>query len=169
MRAGRVSADTFVVSFERVPLWQETPSPLAPTYTFQLILRADGTVQYRYGALVALPGTWSAGMQGAPDRGQSLGCKRPLPLAGRTFTAHNQPLPSRWLSALPAQLVVAPQATAVITAQLAGTVWVPWRSAPYAAAVRLLTDDPLQPVADLPVSALIDRPPWERWLPWVVR
>ncbi|MGH2522808.1 MAG: S8 family serine peptidase, partial [Anaerolineales bacterium] len=94
VRAGPVSSNTFVVSFENVPPWRETPDPAGPTNTFQMALHADGRVQFIYGNMDALPGKWSVGVSQDIHRAQGLGCNHaPLALSGRSWTLRNQPLP----------------------------------------------------------------------------
>src|SRR5262249_39805572 len=59
VRFGNTDPDTFVVSFEQVPPWRQIPNPFGPTYTFQLVLHANGQVEFLYGAMGALPERWS--------------------------------------------------------------------------------------------------------------
>jgi subtilisin family serine protease len=170
VRAGAVMSDTFVVSFEGVPPWSEAPDPAPPTYTFQLALHADGRVQFIYGALGALPEKWAIGVSQDVTRGQGLACQtKPLLLAGRSWSWLNQPAPGNWLSAAPTDLIVPPESSATLTATLSGLGYVPWRTEPFAALIRLTTNDPAQPVVDIPATASVGAPPYRFWMPIVGR
>jgi hypothetical protein len=171
VRAGRVAADTFVVSFENVPPWRETPDPAGPTFTFQLALHADGRVRFLYGAMGSLPGRWSVGASYDAGRGQSVACYRPpQPLSGRSWTLQNQPSPAVWLRGAPGALTVPPGDSAVLTATLSGLGYVPWRSDPFVGVLRLTTNDPARPTVDVPASVLVTTPPSDiLWLPVVRR
>lgn len=166
VRAGAVTSATFVVSFEAVPPWRQTPDPLGPTLTFQLALHMDGRVQFIYGDVEALPGKWSAGFAWDVNRGQSLACNHaPLPLTGRSWSFRNQPRPDQWLSAAPISLTLPANTSQLITATLTGFGYVPWRTLPFEGVIRLNTNDPRQLVADLPALALVGPPPYTLWLP----
>jgi subtilisin family serine protease len=169
VRAGRVLSDTFVVSFENVPPWRETPDPGAPTYTFQLVLHADGRVRFLYGPMGTLSGRWGVGVSSGA-RGQSLACHhQPLSLAGREWALLNQPLPEHWVTGAPQALTVAPGQSALLTATLRGAGYFPWRDGPFSAFLRLTTDDPLWPTVDIPATVFIGQPPHVAWLPVVSR
>lgn len=166
VRAGQVTSDTFVVSFENVPPWRSPPDPLGPTYTFQLALHSDGRVQFVYGNMEALPGKWSTGLAWDVSRGQSLACHQsPVALSGRSWSFYNQPAPNVWLSAAPVSLTLSANTSQGITATLAGFGYVPWRALPFEGVIRLTTNDPRQPSADIPAIALVEPPPYTVWLP----
>ncbi len=166
VRAGRVTSDTFVVSFENVPPWRPTPDPLGPTFAFQLALHSDGRAQFIYGDVSATPGKWSAGLAWDINRAQGLACNlAPLALTGRSWSFRNQPLPSLWLSAAPLNLTLSANTSQIITATLNGFGYVPWRALPFEGVIRLNTNDPRQLVADIPATALVGSPPYTMWLP----
>ena len=166
VRAGRVLSDTYVVSWEAVPPWQEDPAPNPPTYTFQLVLHADGRVQFIYGAMGDLPGRWGVGVSYDLTRAQNLACHRnPQPLTARTWTLRNQPSPALWLSGMLVTQTVMPGETAVLTASLAGLGYVPWRTEPFTGQLRLTTNDPTQAAVDIPAGLSVGAPPYVFWFP----
>jgi hypothetical protein len=170
VRAARVDAGTYVVSFEGVPPWQEEPAPDAPTYTFQLVLRSSGQVEYRYGAMGPMPARWSMGMGYDGQRGQRLACyKSPAELADRLWRMHNQPAPALWLGVAPSHLSVAPGETRTLSALLAGFGYAEWHPGPFTGVVRLTTNDPSRPVVDVPVTASVGEPPYQAWYPVIGR
>ncbi|MEP7355832.1 MAG: S8 family serine peptidase, partial [Anaerolineales bacterium] len=167
VRFGPAAPDTFVVSFEQVPPWRQTPDPSGPTYTFQLALHADGEIEFLYGEMGPLPAQWSVGTAYDHDRGLRLGChKTPVELGGRAWSLHNQPAPGPWLSALPSSLTLAPGASAELFAVLSGFGYAPWHPGVSAGVLRLNTNDPAAPVIDLPAAATVGPAPYEvRLLP----
>ncbi len=170
VRAGRVSGDTFVVSFENVPPWRDPPDPSGLTYTFQLVLHSDGRVRFLYGAMGSLPARWGVGVSHDAVRGQSLACYRaPASLAGQGWTLRNQPPPALWLGGAPEALTVPPGGSASLTAALRGLGYVPWRAEQFVAVLRLTTNDPAWPVVDIPAALSVGAPPYSVWLPIVRR
>ena len=171
VRAGRVASDTYVIGFENVPPWSETPQPTDPVYSFQIALHAGGTIDYIYGDMGALPPKWSAGVSDSVTRGQSLGCyQTQAPLAHQSWTLENQSPPNQWLAGAPGTLSLPPGGQAVITATLRGFGYLAWRIDPFASVLRLTTDDPLQPVVNVPVQVQVTTPAsffW--WVPAVSR
>jgi hypothetical protein len=172
VRAGALDGDTFVVSWEDVPPWRETPDPGGPTFTFQIILRSTGAVEYRYGQIGALPWPWSAGVFGGENRAQILACMRGgdvTALTGTGWRLQNQPPPGVWLSGSPATLIVPPDGSTTVTATLLGLGYVPWRAEPFAATLRLTSNDPLQPITDLAAQVSAGPPAAQLWLPLIGR
>jgi hypothetical protein len=170
VRAGPVDAETYVVSFEGVPHWQEEPTPDAPTYTFQLVLRSSGQVEYRYGAMGPLPTRWSVGMAYDGERGERLACNRtPAELANRLWRLHPQPAPGLWLGVTPAHLQLAPGETRTLSALLTGAGYAEWHPGPFMGVVRLTTNDPSRPVVDVPATATVGKPPHQAWYPLIGR
>lgn len=172
IRAAQVTSDTFVVSFEGVPRWDTHPGPHVPTYTFQLALNSSGIVRYNYGQLGALPLRFSVGMQSSSSRGQSVSCGSEgdtPPGAGLALELEGQPQPSRWLSVDKTNLALAPGETTVLTVQLSGLAPWPWRTRPYSAAIKLQSNDPLLPVADLPAQLSVGSAPYSLTLPIIQR
>jgi subtilisin family serine protease len=170
VRFARVSPDTFVVSFEKVPPWRETPDPSGPTYTFQLVLHANGQIQYLYGLMGALPDRWSVGASFDVTRGQSLACyKQSTVLSGTAWSLRNQPSSSFWLSASVPGVAVLPGATTTLNAVLSGYGYAAWHPDPFQGTLRLTTNDPAQPTVDLPAQALVGDAPYRTVLPVVSR
>jgi hypothetical protein len=156
IRAGQVDSDTFVVSFEAVPLWQQEPIPPPPTYTFQVALHATGQAEFLYGEMGVLPARWSAGLAHSQQRGQGLACyKAPAELSGHLWRMYNQPEPALWLEVEPAGQWVAPGATAVVTAHLHGQGYAAWHPDPFLGPLRLTTNDPAQPTVTITATAQI--------------
>jgi len=57
-----------------------------------------------------------------------------------------------------------------VNARLYGLGYVPWRASPFASVVRFTTNDPLQPVVDVPAEDWVtSAPSIFEWLPLVVR
>jgi len=170
IRAGKVASDTFVVSYENVPPWQQTPQASPPRYTFQIILRANGHVEFRYGAMGALPSKWAVGVGDSAERGVHIACylKTPsLALANRQWALRNQPQPNLWLAAQPTTLTIPPNSSHMLTATLSGLGYVPWNLGPFLGALRLNTNDPLQPFVDIPAQLIAGPPSDFVWLPVV--
>lgn len=170
VRFAQVNPTTFVVSFEHVPPWRQTPDPNGPTYTFQLVLHANGKIEFVYGAMGALPDRWSVGASFDATRGQSLACYRTDPIAGGTqWGLHNQPQPSLWLGANPIDLTIEPGHSASIAAVVSGFGYAAWHPNPFAGTLRLFTNDPGQASVDLPASASVGPPPYQLVLPVISR
>jgi subtilisin family serine protease len=168
IRAGRFNADTFVVSYEEVPLWQD-PSitmTLAPTYTFQISLHSDGRVQYHYGEMTRLPSRWSIGASYGLNRGQAIACApQSTALGGRTWTLRNQASAQLWLYGPSATVTIPPQSSAVLTGMLRGFGHTPWRSQPAEGVLRLLTNDPRRSVVHIPGFVQVGAPPYRQFYP----
>jgi hypothetical protein len=170
IRYARVDPATFVVSFERVPPWRQTPDPAGPTYTFQLALHADGNVEFLYGDMGALPYNWSVGASFDTTRGQSLACYRSAPvMPGTAWRLRNQPASSLWLSASQGNLNIEPGQSATIDAILTGYGYAAWHPDPFMGTLRLLTNDPRQASVDVAAEASVGPPPYNFVLPIVSR
>ena len=172
VRAGKLNSTTYVISWENVPPWRETPDPSGPTFTFQIVLRANGWAEYRYGAMGNLPWRWGVGMLGGAGRGHNLACYKggaPQSLTGQRWQMKNQPTPGVWLSGSPTTFTVPPYGTANLNVTLSGLGFVPWRIEPFEAVARLATNDPLQPQADLPAQVKAGPPAAVVWLPLIGR
>jgi subtilisin family serine protease len=170
VRAGHVTSDTFVISFEAVPPWEQSPSPDPPTYTFQVALHASGQVEFLYGDMGILPARWGAGAGHSQQRGQSLACfKSPLELSGRWWQMHNQPLPSVWLAAAPAEAWIAPGASTLLTASLHGYGYVPWHPGPFAGPLVLNSNDPSQRSLVITATATVAAAPFAFYAPIIHR
>lgn len=167
VRAGAVAPDRYVISFEGVPHWQpEGREEPAPTYTFQLVLHADGAAEFLYGEMGEMPTYWSVGVSTAFARGQGIAChKAPISLVGRRWLLRNQPSPAQWLYAEPESLTIAPGEAASMTVGLAGNSPAPWRGVPYRAHLQLETNDPALPTLQLPVRLAVEPPPRQLTLP----
>lgn len=172
IRAGKVASDTFVVSYENVPPWQQTPEANPPRYTFQIILRANGRAEFRYGAMGSLPSKWAVGAGTSAERGMNVTCYLKTPsftLANRQWTLRNQPLPNVWLAAQPTALTIPANGSQTLTATLSGLGYVPWNLGPFVGALRLNTNDPLQPFVDISAQLTAGPPSKFVWLPVVQR
>lgn len=172
IRAGQVLSDTFVVSYEAVPLWQEATitNTLAPTFTFQISLHSDGRVQYRYGAMGTLPPRWGVGAGNDAVRGQSLACNRqPQSLSGRTWTLRNQASARLWLQMPPQTSTIAPNTSITLQATLIGLGYTPWREQYAEGVLRLSTNDPHQPTISLAAQVKVGAPPYQLALPVLAR
>jgi subtilisin family serine protease len=170
VRAGQVDTNTYVISFEQVPPWQQTPDPSGPTYTFQLVLHADGNVDFLYGALGALPDRWAAGASNDDARGAGLACFRSGTLEANTvWRLRNQPDSRFWLSASTTGLTLQPGQSAQFEARLSGFGFAAWHTDPFQGVLRLLSNDPLQPSVDIPARASVGPPTDQVVLPLVTR
>lgn len=166
VRAGALTTDTFVVSFEAVPPWQWTPVPNPPTYTFQMAFHAAGEVELLYGHMGTPAWNWAVGAQTITGRGQNLACHAaPTALAGTGWALTNQPESARWLALEPANLSLPPYSSATLSATLRGLGYVPWRVHPLVGALELRSDDPRQPLLTLPVTMRPAPPPFSLWVP----
>jgi hypothetical protein len=111
-------------------------------------------------------------MFGGAGRGHNLACYKgtdPQALSGLRWRMKNQPVPSIWLGGLPATLTVPPNGTANLSVTLSGLGFVPWRTEPFEAVVRLATNDPLLPQADLPAQVKPGAPAAVIWMPMIGR
>ncbi|MCC7362479.1 MAG: S8 family serine peptidase [Anaerolineales bacterium] len=170
VRAAAVDAATFVVSYEAVPLWQETTSPPPPTYTFQIVLHAVGDIEFLYGAMGALPNRWGVGMAYDLGRGQTLACyKAPVELAHTRWQVRNQPLPSLWLQPQSAAFTIAPGETATLTARLSGFGYAAWHPDPLVGHLLLTTNDPARPTVTISATVSVAAPPHTFSLPLIHR
>jgi subtilisin family serine protease len=156
VRFAQVNATTFVVSFEQVPPWRQKPDPAGPTYTFQLVLHANGNVEFLYGPMGGLPDRWSVGASFDETRGQQLACYRTNPiLSGTVWQLRNQPDSNLWLHASTSALEVEPGQSVAFDAVLSGYGYAGWHTDPFVGTLRLLSNDPGQPSVDLPARASI--------------
>jgi subtilisin family serine protease len=168
VRAAAVDAETYVISFEAVPLWHEAATPPAPTYTFQIVLHADGAIEYLYGAMGELPDRWGVGIGYDFTRGLRLACqKAPADLSGTVWRMRNQPLPSLWLAADPLALNIAPGETLTLTARLTGSGAASWHPDPLIGWLQLTTNDPALPTVELTATASMGPAPFVQFLPVV--
>ncbi|HEY1011623.1 MAG TPA: hypothetical protein VGE07_02890, partial [Herpetosiphonaceae bacterium] len=168
IRAGQVNADTFVVSYERVPMFSSQPlRPDEPTFTFQIIARSSGEVQFRYGQMGALPQRWAVGAIPADSGGQSIACHAmSQALPARTWTLLKQPPAPIWLEIDPEdELEIPPGGQAVITATLRGAGYAPWRLGPLRGRIELATNDPRQLWASLDARLTLLAPAFQAWIP----
>jgi hypothetical protein len=177
IRAAQVDSETYVISFEQVPLFQQ-PSILspAPVYSFQAVLRQSGLIQYLYGPLGDMPQRYSVGYAARVSGGYSLFCSTSAapakagPLEGQAWSLEHQRSPSHWLGSSPSPLVIAPGQSSSLTATLWGNVgWLAQRQAPYLGRLVLSSNDPLQPSLQLLARLRIGPPPYQQFLPRYVR
>jgi hypothetical protein len=168
IRAGRVASDTYVVSFEAVPIWtRDTPAEERPTFTFQVALHADGEVEFLYGEMGAMPDRWSAGTSTTFERGQGIGCyRKPERLEGRRWRLRNQPSPTDWTRVEPDFLSVLPGRRAEFTVSLGGAAVAPWLDH-YEGVVRVTTNDFHRRVLEIPVQVTIEEAPYHISAPFI--
>lgn len=170
VRFAQVNTSTFVVSFEQVPPFRPTPDPAGPTYTFQLVLHANGNVEFLYGAMGALPDRWSVGTSFDQTRGQQLACYRTNPiLSGTAWRLRNQPNSNLWLGASTSALNIKPGQSVAFDAILSGFGYAAWHTDPFVGTLRLLTNDPSQPSVDLQAHASVGPAPYQFVLPVINR
>jgi subtilisin family serine protease len=168
VRAGHVTSSTYVVSFENVPPWRETPDPDGATYTFQLALHANGAIEFVYDQMHGLPSRWSAGAFFSTERSHRLACHRTsIDLSGRTWRLRNQPAPSVWLSTNPQTLIIPPGRSASLEVILSGFGYVTWLERPMQGVVRLATNDPGSPLVELAAQVSVGPAPHSLRLPFV--
>ena len=111
------------------------------------------------------------GVSQSATRGQNLACYRTAQtLGGRSWSLENQSWPALWLNGEPAALTLPPGGSATLMATLRGFGYVDWRTDPFAGVLRLTTNDPLQPVVDLPAQVRVTTPaPYPLWFPLIGR
>ncbi|MFD3165923.1 S8 family serine peptidase [Herpetosiphon sp. NSE202] len=153
IRAGNLDPDTFVASFENVPLWQDENSVTpAPTYSFQIIIKRSGLVEYRYASMDSVPSKWGIGTHSTTSLAQAIGCHQSHEyLTTQNWHLRNQPTSAQWLSVQPSSLTIAPNQQAIMQVQLKGFGAMAWLQHPALGVVRLNTNDPRQ--AQIAVSA----------------
>jgi hypothetical protein len=170
VRFASIDPNTFVISFEHVPPWRQTPDPTGPNYTFQLVLHAGGQVEFLYGPMGTLPDRWSVGVSQSATRGQLLTCYREdAALSGTVWRLRNQPDSSQWLSTGVDELTVQPGHTAILQARLSGYGFVVWHPDPFSGILRLLSNDPGQPQVDLSAQVLVGPAAFHTSLPVIAR
>jgi hypothetical protein len=81
-------------------------------------------------------------------------------LEGVAWAMRNQPPPAVWLRAEPRQVVVAPGGQADLSAILSGFGYAPEYAQPYQGVLRLATNDPSQPTADVPYAVYVEPAPY---------
>ncbi len=170
IRAGKLNADTFVASYEQVPLWQDENVPtLAPTYSFQLIIERSGRVEYRYGAMGYLPIRWGVGTHSNSSNAQALGCHQSHEsIATHNWQLFNQPTSQQWLSVTPTSLTIAPNQQATLNVQLNGFGALSWVQQPAVGVVQLNSNDPRQPQPELTTNAVLQPAPYHTYANTIV-
>jgi subtilisin family serine protease len=168
IKAGLADPDTFVISYEGVPP-RSTTLPIPATYTFQVVFRRDGKIEYRYGPMGAMPSRWAIGMSATQERAQSLGCfEEPLYLGYRGWEMLNQPSPRDWTVVDDeSPITIAPGDSAFIPIGFRGYSPAPWLTAPMRARVQLQSNDLYHPTTDLHTAVTIGAAPHHVWLGFV--
>ena len=170
VRFGLVDPDTFVVSFEHVPPWRQKPDPAGPTYTFQLVLHANGNVEFLYGPLGALPDHWAVGASFSDTRGQQLACYQTEPVLPHTvWRLRNQPNSQLWLSASTGKFTLGPGQTIRFNAILSGFGYAAWHPDAFKGVLRLISNDLAQATVDVAAQASVGPAPYQTVLPMVAR
>jgi len=166
IRAAQVS-EGFIISFEAVQLKDE-PSK---RFSFQVLLRPDGRIQFHYKQVGALPGVTTVGLQHSSSEFQEFGCGQTLPLTNNlALEFRPQPRSTTWLS-LPRETkgAVTSQQEKSFTLRLN---WVsPVGKQPYRSKLLLKSNDPRQPSVSLPVELTTNPNPALQtiWLPLIIK
>jgi subtilisin family serine protease len=168
-RAGAVRygtlGSTFVLSYEGVPL---SGGPPDETYTFQVLLHADGRLVYQYKSLAQRTSAMSAGLQRTPWEYQQIGCGANLAVRdGLAIELRPQPSSKNWLRVSPDSGVIAPGASATVQVELAWTRL--GAAGPLRAEVQIASNDPRRALVTLPVRLRAAPAPHEQWLMFVMR
>jgi subtilisin family serine protease len=161
--------DSFVVSFEDVPLHSKPPDPDAPTYSFQVVLARDGSMLFTYKDLAALPRELSVGIQHTNKSIQSIGCGETSPImSDLTLDMRPQPGAQRWIDiGLTSSGTLLPGWGAVVRIDID---WVPpFRAQPYRSGVLFESNDPWYPSVRLPVYMTTEPAPHSLFLPLAVQ
>jgi subtilisin family serine protease len=156
---------TFVLTYEGVP---RADGPLDETYTFQVLLHADGRLVYQYKSLARRTSHMSAGLQRTPWDYQQIGCGADLAVHdGLAIEWRPQPASSSWLRVSPDSGVIAPGTSATLFVTLR---WVrPGVFGPLRAQIQLTSNDPRRPSSMLPIELRARQAPHEQWLMFVMR
>lgn len=164
IKAGLVDPDTFVVSYEGIP--PRTTNPIPATYTFQVVFRRDGKIEYRYGQMGAMPLRWAVGMSATQERAHSFGCfEEPLNLGYRGWQMLNQPSPRDWTvvdDEIP--ITIPPGGTVSVPIGFRGFSPAPWLDSPMHARVQFRTNDIYHPTTDIHTAVTIAPAPYQVWL-----
>jgi Subtilase family/Carboxypeptidase regulatory-like domain len=164
VRAAPVGADAFVISYEAIPLGQEA-SPA--TYTFQVVLYADGRITMRYGQIGALPGQLLVGVQRISGDTLTLGCGRDAPISsGLSIELRPQPSSAHWLRDTGISGRVAAGATVDVPLTVS---WLPPGPWPYRGRIRVITSDPFQSEGILQLEARPRLAPFQLVMPLLAR
>jgi subtilisin family serine protease len=167
-RGGRVHAahlahDTVVVSYEQVPLRDAVTDE---TYSFQVVLHADGRIVFRYGELGVLPQQLGVGVQHVPGDDQTLGCGSAAPPAtGLAMELRPQPAADFWLSgATIGSVQPGSQNQAMLTAS-----WLPPGAWPFRGRVRVVSSDPTHMLSEVTFTVAPISAPYRSIQPLIVR
>lgn len=163
VRYGTVS-DQFVVSYEQVPLRDGDPNA---TYTFQVVLLADGRIQFQYQQLAALPSRASVGVQRSPFDILQIGCGPTTPIHdGLLIELRPQPSSQLWLATNVVSGTLQPGERTDIPIRVG---WLrPGTHAPYYQGhVRFSSNDALHRDIAVPVQLYPRRALYEQWLLFV--
>lgn len=165
IKAGLADPDTYVISYEGVPLRDPTAAPGATRYTFQVVFRRNGTIEYRYGSMGAMPSRWAIGMSSTQERAQGLGCfEEPRLLGFRGWQLLNQTSPRTWMGLQDtSSLTIFPGGFVEIPIGFRGYSPAPWLNAPMHGRVELLTNDQRHPAADIPTRVAITSASHHTW------
>jgi subtilisin family serine protease len=165
IKAGLVDEDTYVVSYEAIPL-RDNYAPNPPRYTFQVVLRRNGTIEYRYGQMGALPSRWAVGMNSKPERGQSLGCfESPVRLGYQGWQMMNQTSPLHWMAVedtLP--IVIPPGGEKDVSIGFHGYSPSPWLTRPMVGRVQLQSNDIRHPLVNVTAQVTMGLPPYRNFV-----
>jgi subtilisin family serine protease len=166
-RGGRIrygtlpNRKTFVLSYENIPLHS---GPISATYTFQALLHDDGRIGFQYKQLAMLPDKLSVGVQHAATQLQQVACGARAPLYnGLAIELRPQAPTSLWLPGDGSEGVVLPGSQQIISVSLS---WVrPTWPGIYRGRIHIDSSDPTNASITLPVQAVFQPAPYQRWLP----
>lgn len=161
VRYGTITdTNTFVLSYEDVPLHN---GPADRTYTFQVLLHADGRVVFQYKTLAELPQDLSVGIQRTLLDAQQIGCGRTTPIRdGLAIEMRPQPLPSLWLKSVAVDGELPPGEQVPLDVMLSWVV--PQLQQPYRGRLEITSTDPMRPIVIVPVEVATLPAPYQQLL-----
>jgi subtilisin family serine protease len=153
---------TFVLSYEKVPLHT---GPLDQTYTFQVLLHADGRIVFQYRRLARLPSLLAVGVQWSINDYMALGCGVASPIHdGLAIELQPQLDASTWLHVDGASGTLPPAAERRITVK---TDWIRPDATSLRARIELTSNDPIRARLVVPVQVTMVRAPHELLFPFI--
>lgn len=161
------TSEGFVITYDQVPLHQQTPTANAPTYTFQVVIKPNSYIIYRYGKLGPLPGSLTVGVQRDSFDGQMISCgNSSIIQSGRSLELRPQPSSDLWAGLLGDSATIPPGGSATMNLVLA---WIRPNgdNQPMRAEIVLTSDDPRQPEARIPFTLTNNKAPYENYFPFI--
>ena len=161
MRYGTVDGGrTFVISYERVPLHDGSRDR---TYTFQVLLRADGRIVFQYQSLAAPPSALAIGVQNTTSDFEVVGCGAEAALHDRlAIELRPQAVATSWLQLRQSDGLIQPAGQQPLGATLSWSP--PSKFSPLRARIEIVSTDPTQPRAVIPLIARMLPAPHSFWI-----